>query len=80
MVYKLFSENERAKALLAGWGLALDPSTADLMARVLNPEAIIFGDNGFHKGSEQADWSAAASRNKVLSAVSTTLLAYSPFC
>jgi len=67
--------------LLAGWGLALDPSTVDLMARVLSPEVIMFGGNGIHKGSEQADWGAAVARNKVLTAVScTTLLAYSPFC
>jgi len=53
----------------------------DLMARVLSPEVIMFGGNGIHKGSEQADWGAAVARNKVLTAVScTTLLAYSPFC
>jgi hypothetical protein len=52
----------------------------DLMVRVLSPEVIMFGGNGFHKGSEQADWGAAATRNKVLTAVScTTLLAYSSF-
>jgi len=51
------------------------------MARVLSPEAITFGGNGFYRGSEQADWGAAATRNKVLTAVScTTMLAYSPFC
>jgi aubergine-like protein len=62
-------ENDRARALLAGWGLALDPTTVDLMARVLSPEVIMFGGNGFHKGSEQADWGAVATRNKVLTAV-----------
>jgi len=44
----------------------------DLMARVLSPEVIMFGGNGFHKGSEQADWGAVATRNKVLTAVSYT--------
>jgi predicted NBD/HSP70 family sugar kinase len=78
MVYKLFAGNERARALLAGWGLALDPSTVDLMARVLSPEAIVFGGDVLHQGSEQADWGAVATRNKVLTAVGfTTLLAYS---
>jgi environmental stress-induced protein Ves len=76
-----FPGNERAQALLAGWGLTLDPNTVDLMARVLNPQAIIFGGNVSHQGSEQADWGAAATRNKVLQAVSfTTVLAYSQFC
>lgn len=62
-------ENERAQALLAGWGLTVDPSTVDLMARVLSPEAIMFGGNVLHRGSEQADWGGAVTRNKVLTAV-----------
>jgi hypothetical protein len=69
LVYELFPENERAQALLAGWGLTVDPSTVDLMARVLSPEAIMFGGNVLHRGSEQADWGGAVTRNKVLTAV-----------
>lgn len=69
MFQKLFTANQRARALLAGWGLTLDPSTVDLMARVLSPEAIMFGGNVLHKGSEQADWGAVATRNKVMTAV-----------
>jgi hypothetical protein len=79
--YKLFPGNERARALLAGWGLALDPNTVELMARVLSPETIIFGGDVLHQGSPQADWGSVATRNKVLTAVSfTAVLAYSQFC
>ncbi|KDR12118.1 piwi-like protein Ago3 [Zootermopsis nevadensis] len=66
---KNIQENERAQTLLTGWGLKVDSGTVDLMARVLDPEEIIFGDNVSHRGTQQADWGAAATRNNVLSAV-----------
>lgn len=74
MFHTLFPENECAQALLAGWGLKMDSDTVDLMARVLDPETIMFGGNVSHKGTEQADWGGAATRNKVLTAVSCAML------
>jgi hypothetical protein len=70
LVCTFFSENKQAQDLLAGWGLRMDSSTVDLMARVLAPETIIFGNSVHHKGSAQAEWGAAVTRSKVLTAVS----------
>lgn len=74
VIHTQFPENERAQTLLTGWGLKVDSGTVDLMARVLDPEEIIFGDNVSHRGTQQADWGAAATRNNVLSAVSCAIL------
>jgi hypothetical protein len=74
VIHTLFPENERAQTLLAGWGLKLDSGTVELKGRVLEPETIIFGGNAFHKGTEQADWGGAVTRNKVLAAVSCKVL------
>ncbi|XP_069699949.1 piwi-like protein Ago3 isoform X2 [Periplaneta americana] len=63
------TENDRALQLLADWGLRLDQNTVDLNARLLESENVIFGDQVVVKGSPQADWGAAATRNKVLTAV-----------
>ena len=66
----LFTDCEKAQAMLSGWGLRIDDSTVSLTGRVLDPENIIFRDNETHRGTIQADWGAATSRNKVLVAVS----------
>jgi hypothetical protein len=71
LVRTLFSENKQSQDLLAGWGLKMDSSTVDLMARVFHPETVIFGNNVHHKGTPQADWGGAVTRNKVLTAVSS---------
>ncbi|PNF28066.1 Piwi-like protein Ago3 [Cryptotermes secundus] len=62
-------ENKKAQDLLAGWGLKMDSSTLDLMARVLDPEVVIFGNNTVQKVTLHADWGGAMSHNKVLTAV-----------
>jgi hypothetical protein len=52
----------------------MDSTTVNLMARVLDPEIIIFGNNTYQKGTLQADWGGAVARNKVLTAVSCKAL------
>lgn len=65
----ILSGNERANQQLLDWNLKLPDTTVDLMARVMEPEKIIFGGN--RSVSEiNADWGRAASNNKMLSAVS----------
>lgn len=62
--------NEKAKALLADWGLQVERETVNLMARIVNSEDIIFGNDVRCKGSAKADWSNAVTKNFVISAVS----------
>jgi hypothetical protein len=71
LVRTLFPENKQAQDLLAGWGLKMDSGTVDLMARVLHPETVIFGNDVHHRGTPQADWGGAVTRNRVLTAVSS---------
>ncbi|KAF5284570.1 hypothetical protein FQR65_LT02396 [Abscondita terminalis] len=54
-----------AKQILSNWGLTIDNGTMDLLARVLQPELILFGD-GVRDSSEKADWNALVCKNKVL--------------
>ncbi|KAF2880626.1 hypothetical protein ILUMI_25545 [Ignelater luminosus] len=58
----------KAKEVLNDWGLKLENATVDLLARVLDPETILFG-NGVRSQLDKADWNAAITKNAVLSPV-----------
>lgn len=62
-------ECEEAKAILDGWGLSINRATIDLQMRILTPENILFGDDVEVHGTEKADWTGAAMKNRVLSAI-----------
>lgn len=56
----------KAKEVLKDWGLKLENGTLDVLARVLDPETILFG-HGIKTYSENAEWNSVITKNVVLS-------------
>jgi len=63
------TKNEEANALLKSWGLSLAKNTMNLMARMLPPERLVFGNRYEETASPKGDWSRAATSKPVLTAV-----------
>lgn len=57
-----------AKQILSNWGLTIENATMDLLARILEPEVILFGE-GVRDSSDKADWNSLVCKNKVLGPV-----------
>jgi hypothetical protein len=66
-------QNEDANRQLEDWGLELDMNTIQLDGRQLVPENIVFR-GGMTRGNIEADWGRELNRQKVISAVSTSLV------
>lgn len=68
--YKKFIENinnnEKTKALLTSWGLALESEPAKVTARLLDEEVIIFGRDKTCKVGQFADFGRGITSNEVL--------------
>lgn len=61
-------KNSDAKGILQAWGLKIENATLDLLARVLDPETIMFGE-GVKAVANKADWNNMVTKNKVLGPV-----------
>lgn len=63
------NQTPEASEILDSWGLKIDGATIDLSMRILDPETILFGNDVKIHGTEQADWTSAAMKNNVMSAI-----------
>jgi aubergine-like protein len=60
------ANNQKASDLLAGWGLCLEKEPTKVVARLLDEETVIFGNDKACKVGPQADFGRHATSNVVL--------------
>ncbi|KAG5670554.1 hypothetical protein PVAND_000808 [Polypedilum vanderplanki] len=60
------ANNEKASALLSGWGLELDKDPTRVTARLLDEEFVVFGNKKEFSVGPQADFGRHATSNQVL--------------
>lgn len=61
-----------AKAVLSGWGLAIDTNPLPLQARQLGEESVIFANNRTFSAGKNADFGKYATSNQLLQVIHLT--------